>query len=72
MSYLDPSHVLVLFSIVISSFGEKRTDCYASRVLCFILYAFLCQFVFPLGVRGWLRLVIVVRPAGLFSQLSVF
>ena len=63
---------LVLFSIVISSFGEERTDRYASRVFCFILYAFLYQYVFPLGVRGCLRLVIVVRPAGLFSQRSVF
>ena len=57
--------VLVFFcpiSIAITSLGKKRAGlCAFCAVVCFALVG-LCLFLLPLGVRNWLRLVIVAHP----------
>ena len=52
----------VLISIVITSLGEERAGLYASRATVCL---FCTRFSLPLGVSGWLRLVLVALP-GLF------
>ena len=49
------------FSIVITSLGEEGAGLCASRgaFVCLFTSVNLCPFSLPLGVRGWLRLLIV-------------
>ena len=64
--------VLILFShfsIVIISLEEERAGLYASCASFYFTRVNHCPFYLPLGVRGWLRLVIVALP-GLFYYLS--
>ena len=62
--------VSVLFSIVITSLGEERAGLYASRAfLCFSFMSYFLSLSLPLGVKSWLRLVIVALP-GHFIELS--
>ena len=57
------------FSIVITSLWEERARLCASRAfVCLFCTRYLYPFSLPLGVRGWLRLVIVALP-GLFYEL---
>ena len=50
----------VLFSILITSIGEERELVYMLLVRLSILHEFLSDvFSLPLGVRGWLRVMIV-------------
>ena len=55
--------VLVLFSIASSRLG-KRELVHVLFVLLFVYFARVkyCPPTFPLGVRGWLRLVTVALP----------
>ena len=53
------------FSIVIASLGEERAVLCASRAFVYFARVNFYNFSLPLGVRGWLRLVIVALP-GLF------
>ena len=56
---------VIPFSIMITSLGEEIAGLCASHALvCFVRVSF-CHFSLPLGVRGWLRFVIVSLP-GLF------
>ena len=57
----------VLFSIVITSLWEDRELVYVFFVHVFVCFARIhfCTFSLLLGVRNWLRLVIVAPP-GLF------
>ena len=58
----------VLFSIVITSLtslGEEGAGQYVSRTFVYFVHVNVCPFSLPLGVRDWLRLVIVTLP-GLF------
>ena len=55
----------VLFSTVVTSLGEERAGLCASRAIVYFAHVNFCPFALPLGVRGWLRLVIVTLP-GLF------
>ena len=50
----------VLFNIVITSIGEVRAGQCASRAfVCLFCTRSFLSYSLPLGVRGWLRLVIV-------------
>ena len=66
MLSLDLLFVLVFFSpfiIVITSLGEERAGLCASRAfVCLFCTRYVCPFRRRLGVRGWLRLVIVALP----------
>ena len=55
---------ICLFSIVIISLGEERAGLCASGAVFCMLFARVrfCPFSHPLGVRGWLWLVIVALP----------
>ena len=55
-----------LFSIVITSPGEERAGLCASRAfVCLFCTRYFCPSFLPLGVGGWLRIVIVAL-SGLF------
>ena len=61
-------YVLVFFSpfsIVITSLGEKRAGLCAFHSISCLARDALCLFPLPVGVRDWLRLVIVAH-TGLF------
>ena len=51
--------------IVITSLGEKRAGLCASHAFVYFTCIDFCSSSLPLGVRDWLRLVIVALP-GLF------
>ena len=54
------------FTIVITSLGEEGAGLCASRAfVCLFAPVNVCPFSLPLGISGWLRLVIVALP-GLF------
>ena len=57
------------FSIRIILLGEQGAGVCASHAFVFVFFARInfCPFSLPLGVRGWLRLLIVAVP-GLFSS----
>ena len=61
-----------LFNIVITSLGEERVLVYIFPVHVFVYFARVNFYLLslPLGVRGWLRLVIVAL-LGLFFELFV-
>ena len=66
----------VLFSIGITSTGEERELVYVllvhvRRTCVYFARVNFCRFSLPLGVRGWLRLMIVAFP-GLFYFLVAF
>ena len=71
--YYGAFHVVLLFvlvffspfSIMITSLGEERAGLCASRAFVYFSPVNFCPFSLSLGVRGWLRLVIVALP-GLF------
>ena len=54
--------VLSVFSIVITPLGEERAGLCASRAFVCLFCVDFCPFSCPLGVRDWLRLVIVTLP----------
>ena len=47
---------------MITSLGEERAGLYASCASFYFTRVNHCPFYLPLGVRGWLRLVIVALP----------
>ena len=51
-----------------TSLGEERAVLFVSRAFVYFARVNLCPFSLPLGVRDWLRLVIVALP-GLFINL---
>ena len=51
----------VLLGVVITSLGKGRVGLCASSAFVLSCVDF-CPFSLPLGVRGWLRLVIVALP----------
>ena len=56
----------VLFSIVITSFGEERAGLCAFRAFVYFARVNFFQFSLPFGVRDWLQFVFVALP-GLFK-----
>ena len=56
------------FSIAITSLGEERANLSAFRTFVRFVLVWICRFPLPLGVRSWLRFVIMALP-GLFSYL---
>ena len=60
------------FSIAITSLGKERSGLCAFRAfVCFVRVG-LCLFPFPLGVRDWLRLMIVAFSVLFFSPFLQF
>ena len=54
---------VIPFSIVIISLGEEGAGLCASRAfVCLFCTCYFCHFSLPLGVRCWLRFVIVTLP----------
>ena len=61
----------VMFSIVITSLGEDRAGLYASCAFVGLCIYALLSFSLPLGIGGWLVIVIVTFPEVSFHLLNI-